>query len=76
MHKNSAKKFDEINEMTKKLLTSEQLRVIYRLYKSVMCTAEFIFLNKHGTGSIKKKRFGIIFLQEHGTGSINNHLLI
>lgn len=26
------------------MLTSEQLRVIYRLYKSVMCTAEFIFL--------------------------------
>lgn len=27
-----------------KMLTSEQLRVIYRLYKSVTCTAEFIFL--------------------------------
>ena len=26
------------------MLTSEQLRVIYRLYKSVTCTAEFIFL--------------------------------
>ena len=43
------------------MLTSEQLRVIYRLYKSVTCTAEFIFFNKHGTGSIK--RCGIIFLR-------------
>lgn len=48
------------------MLTSEQLRVIYRLYKSVTCTAEFIFFNKHGTGSIK--RCGIIFFKKHGTG--------
>ena len=56
------------------MLTSEQLRVIYRLYKSVTCTAEFIFFNKHGTGSIK--RCGIIFFKKHGTGSTNNNLLI
>ena len=56
------------------MLTSEQLRVIYRLYKSVTCTAEFIFFNKHGTGSIKKMRN--YFFKKHGTGSINNHLLI
>ena len=45
------------------MLTSEQLRVIYRLYKSVTCTAEFIFFNKHGTGYIKKKRCGFIFFR-------------
>lgn len=56
------------------MLTSEQLRVIYRLYKSVTCTAEFIFFNKHGTGCIK--RCGIIFFKKHGTGSTNNNLLI
>lgn len=56
------------------MLTSEQLRVIYRLYKSVTCTAEFIFFNKHGTGSIK--RCGIIFFKKHRTGSTNNNLLI
>lgn len=56
------------------MLTSEQLRVIYRLYKSVMCTAEFIFFNKHGTGSTKKD--AELFFKEHGTGSTNNNLLI
>ena len=57
------------------MLTSEQLRVIYRLYKSVMCTAEFIFLTNMERVPQKEKMRNYFF-KEHGTGSTNNHLLI
>lgn len=57
------------------MLTSEQLRVIYRLYKSVTCTAEFIFLTNMERVPQKRKD-AELFFEEYGTGSINNHLLI
>ena len=43
------------------MLTSEQLRVIYRLYKSVMCTAEFIFLTNMERVPQKRKDAELFF---------------
>lgn len=45
------------------MLTSEQLRVIYRLYKSVTCTAEFIFLTNMERVPQKRKDAELFFLR-------------